>query len=84
MGNVFVVTCDGCVDVYASFIYLIGVFGSREKAENAVEHIKTKTNERLSNLIITEVTMDEIHDVNCDTIFNDYYHNELELGGYAE
>ena len=74
--TLYVVTADGYKHSYGSYIYLIGVYDTREKAQKVCEENKDWEAE------VKEITVNTTYPLTTD-IFGDYS-NDHCLGGYDE
>ena len=80
--DVYVLTIDGWGDGYGSYIFLVGVFDSKEKAENAMKELpECLINEERCSITCTNIN--DVHNLRKGFGADDYM-NDFCLGGYAE
>jgi len=77
--KLYVLTVDGYTEGYGSNIFLVGVFDSMEKAEEAQKSLDNEIRERAS---IDEVLLNENIPLTKDEWGS--FHNIHYLGGYCE
>ena len=84
--EVYVVTFDGYLYDFGAYIFLLGVYGSYDKAVAAKEEAIMNSEGLLDNgyFEITKTTMNESFGVKVVGTYSKMCETEAPLGGYAE
>ena len=78
----YLVVCNGYLEGYGEETYCLGIFDSKEQAENAVKECTVKYGARCNNPHIINVVLNDLY--RLTKIRSSRYANQLYLGGYVE